>query len=307
MLKLSRSSLVALTIFLNLQSPNVAFSQETVAIGDIESDATYRIDNAAMVSALTMRAAGLSCAIVSGVETDRYTSSLVQVKNDLIQILNGLRDGDEALHLVGEENAKSILSLLGFIEDNLPVLERAVETASDTSVERVHFMDHALEAFTNRIFLYSEVLSATVAGKYSDPFVMTQADTLMISLAARQRMLSQRLLYSACYAGSDFHPENAQEQLSEDIVIFERTLDAMRNGLPDLGIQSAPTPEIEASVEEVAIAWDAMKESLNVLSEGGELPEPSMETLLSNLDTSLETISELTDNYSAYATRHHSQ
>ncbi len=307
MFELPRPSLLVLSVLFSLQGANAVFAQELDELTEIESDATHRIDNAAMLSALTMRATAQSCAINSGVDAEKYTASLTQTKSDFDQTLKGLTDGDETLNLVGEESAHSILEMLDFIDDSLPLFERALDTASDTSVTRVHFMDHALEGFTNRIFLYTEILSANVVGKYSDPFVLTLADAFMVSLAARQRTLSQRLFYKACYAWSDFHPEDAQANLAEDVEIFERSLDAMQNGLPDLGIQPAPTPEIASKLDEVMVAWEAVKEPLGVLTQGGTLPDADKAALLGNLDASAVVFGELTDTYSAYATRHHGQ
>jgi hypothetical protein len=285
----------------------VVFAQGLDELNDVQSDATHRIENAAMLSTLTMRATALSCALNSGFDTEKYISSLTQTKRDFIQILSGLKEGDETLNLIGAESAAPILELLGFIEDNWPVFDRALETASDVSVERIHFMDHALEGFTNRTFLYSELLSAEVVGDYADPFVLTFADAFMVSLAARQGTISQRLFYKACYAWSDFHPNDARESLATDIEIFERSLTAMRDGMADMGIQPAPTPEIASKVEEVTAAWEAVRDSLNALAQDDTLTDVDKATLLSGLDAIPGIIGELTDSYSIYATRHHSK
>lgn len=93
-----------------------------------------------------------------------------------------------------------------------------------------------------------------------------ETDALVINLAGRQRMLSQRIIWLAL---SD--PENAD--LSASISTFEQTLAALREGGPVLDpggrpatLPPAPLPLLKSQLEEASQTWVALRGEMDKIA-----------------------------------------
>ena len=73
-------------------------------------------------------------------------------------------------------------------------------------------------------------------------------------------MLAQRSAKGYCYAASGHSGDEELARLEETQNIFTASLNAIRYGLPEMGIAPPPTDEISAQLGVVAEIWEAMDE-----------------------------------------------
>jgi len=99
-----------------------------------------------------------------------------------------------------------------------------------------------------------------------------KADALVINLAGRQRMLTQKMSKEALAVASGHSRDEYRAKLSKTAKLFDITLKALMNGgktYSDLAMTSevslppAPTPEIRAKLQEVENLWEPFKDAVD--------------------------------------------
>ena len=129
---------------------------------------------------------------------------------------------------------------------------------------------------------------------------MTQSDAFLIKIASRQKMLTQKMSKDACEIWTGYHAELGRADLEETMVIFENSLLALRDGLPDAGVVKAPTPEIAADLASILARWDIIRGNLDLLLAGEELNEDQKYEIFHDFNIELEEINHLVHDYKVY-------
>ncbi|MGD1883331.1 MAG: type IV pili methyl-accepting chemotaxis transducer N-terminal domain-containing protein [Paracoccaceae bacterium] len=269
----------------------------------IDSDGADRIRLADRLTMLTQRVAAASCALTSDVAIEESHYHLEEAMHETDIILNALRYGNDALHILGPEENRRLLKDLYELDHEWQETHGAVEAviADGHDVESAHVIDdHNL-----KLLELSSVLVSDVLGAYSHPYEMTQADALLIKIAGRQRMLTQKMAKDACEIWTGYHAKEGREDLEKTMVIFENSLNALRFGMPAAGIEPAPTPAIEADLDKLLKRWSVIRGNLDKLLAGDELNMDQKYEIFHDFNVELDELEHLIHDYKVYVERHH--
>ncbi|MEL6521302.1 MAG: type IV pili methyl-accepting chemotaxis transducer N-terminal domain-containing protein [Pseudomonadota bacterium] len=272
-------------------------------ISETRSDAAERINLSSKLAMLAIQGSVSSCAANSSATPDHHKSLLANTKYEFERILGALQNGDEELNILSPEDNPKISGRIEAIRTNWAPLSVAHSTVTGEDYERLHYLDHLIDNFSKRTLLLGGILTGNINSIYSNPFEMTYADTMLINIAANQRILSQRLMLEACYIWSGFHPEAAREELEGNMGFFENAVMALRDGMPELSIEPAPTQEILSVIDQVLSHWDNMRPAYSALVEGKDLTQDERSILLQEFEASAEQLNLLVASYVKYATR----
>ncbi len=281
----------------------VALTESEVTSIQGQSDAADRIRLADRLTMLTQRVAASSCALTSDVAIEESHYFLEEATDEFDIILDALRNGNEALHILGPEENRRTLHDLDMIEEEWMATHGAIDAviADGHDVENAHIIDdHNLELLRR-----TSILASDINGQYSNPFEISQADAMLINIAGRQRMLTQKMAKDACEIWTGYHAEDGRKDLMETMVIFENSMNALRYGMPDAGIQAAPTPEIEKDLDIILERWDVIRGNLDILLAGGELEMAGKYEIFHDFNLELDELEHLIHDYKVYVERHH--
>lgn len=271
---------------------------------DIESDSADRIRLADRLSMLTQRVAAASCALTSDVAIDESHRHLETAMHEIDIILDALRHGNDALHVLGAEDNRRILHDINDLWEEWRETHGAVEAvlADGHDVDNAHIIDdHNLSLLQKTI-----VLTADITGKYSHPYEISQADAMLIQIAGRQRMLTQKMAKDACEIWTGYHAESGREDLVETMSIFENSLTALRYGLPAAGIKEAPTETIRKDLDSLLGRWSIIRGNLDKLLAGETLNMDQKYEIFHDFNIELDELEHLIGDYKSYVERNHS-
>ncbi|MEM9843410.1 MAG: type IV pili methyl-accepting chemotaxis transducer N-terminal domain-containing protein, partial [Pseudomonadota bacterium] len=148
-------------------------------------------------------------------------------------------------------------------------------------------------------------LSADISGQYANPFEITQANAMLINLAGRQRMLTQKMAKDACEIWTGYHAEQGLADLEETMIIYESSLSALLNGLPEMGIQKAPNEKIREDLVQILDRWYIIKGNLKKLLVGEELNMDQKYEIIHDFNLELDDLDHLIHDYKEYSESHH--
>lgn len=277
---------------------------DDVLTRDLVSDGPDRMRLADRLTMLTQKVAASSCALTSDVAIEESHAHLEEAMHEVDIILSALRDGNEQLHILGPEKSRRTLHDIDVLEEEWQETHGAVEAVlrEGHDVHSAHIIDdHNLSLLDK-----ATVLSSDIVGQYAHPFEITQADAMLISIAGRQRMLTQKMAKDACEIWTGYHAELGREDLTETMSIFENSLNALRYGMPAAGIQEAPTDEIRADLDSLLDPWGILRGNLDQLLAGQELDMDQKYEIFHDLNVELDELEHLIHDYKVYVERHHS-
>ncbi|MDX8346731.1 type IV pili methyl-accepting chemotaxis transducer N-terminal domain-containing protein [Cognatiyoonia sp. IB215446] len=270
---------------------------------EIESDGADRILLAGKLRTLTQQVAASSCAVTSGVDVEEAHDVLAQATADFDRYIAALRDGDDALHILGPEKNARIVRDLDHVLAEWSAIHGAVDKviADDDDVESAHIIDdHNL-----KLLELTTILSSDIVGRYAHPYEMTSADAMMIEIAGRQLMLTQKMAKDSCEVWTGYHAEAAKEDLAATMQIFETSLNALRFGMPEAGLQAAPNDIIRQDLDILLARWDIIKVNQQTLVDGGELTEDQKYEIFHDLQVELADLEHLLEDYRDHSERAH--
>ncbi len=215
--------------------------------------ASQRVDLSGKLRMLSQRIPAAACNFAAGIDTDATGAMLKAAAAEFQQIVDALEFGDESLGIIGaEERRKTRVGLRKLRELWEPMSATATaiadgDSAADTLTQLATQSEAVLEM--------AKLLVSEISGQYADPTALLQADALIIDIAGRQRMLSQRMSKNICLIASGISVDAATAQLSGTAQMFDASLGALRNGMADAGIKPPPNAEIEAGLDVVIADW----------------------------------------------------
>jgi len=237
----------------------------------IESDAVYRIKAADRLQMLTQRVAASSCALTSGVAVEESLEVLKTSEAEFDQLISALKYGDESLHIIGPEKRRITLHDIDMVLEEWAPTREAIEAVlkDNNDVHDAHIIDdHNLPLLD-----LTRTLASDIESQYVNPYEMTATTAMMMTIAGRQRMLTQQMAKDACEIWTGYHSEEAKEDLAKVMQIFETSLLALRDGMPSAGLEAAPTPKIKADLDSLLSRWAVIKPNQVKLIEGVEIDE----------------------------------
>jgi len=269
-----RGSFTALTAALLIapqaHAANGLQSAETLVSDlDIETGAAERLDVADMLRTLSQEIPAVACHLHNGMAPDTSRSLLSEAQMQFTANLDALEFGDPQRNIYSaEERRKTLRDVHALREVWGPLTEQLTalaENPADTAALRI------IQTENTALFDLSNHLLSELEGEYANPAELTERDVIMLEIAGRQEMLTQKISKEACAVWSG---NGNSEDLAASIRRFEQGLNALLDGFPALGIPPAPTPEIKASLTEIRKGWNNSKAHLdNVLNNSLEDPD----------------------------------
>ena len=235
--------------------PSIAVGQEARADFD---PGRYRINIAGRQRMLTQRMAKSVCFIHEEHNIDMHLKLLADDHALFSSTLDIMTNGGGE-HNLAPETDRRTLEELGHVAEqwrNLgEVILRSVNTGTATEADAKYVNSHDLELLED-----SDHAVSLIEQNYANPNTLNMATAITLNIFGRQRMLAQRAAKGFCYVAADHAGENEIASLEETRNIFTVSLDAIRFGLPELGIAPPPTDEISAQLAIVADVWKGMDE-----------------------------------------------
>ncbi len=119
-----------------------------------------------------------------------------------------------------------------------------------------------------------KIISAMVLGLYLTTTSIyadnqqKQQQGVVINLAGKQRMLTQKMSKEALLVARGINVEKNKENLKATIALFDKTLKGLRNGDKDLGLPKTTDKEILKQLDNVSKLWKSFKVDVENIAMG---------------------------------------
>ena len=219
-----------------------------------------RVNLAGKLRTLTQQVTSASCRMTAGIEAENAREELRVSLEDFATILSGLENGNLTLGIPSAEGNRRTLKALKGVKDTwAPV--RAASTnilANSGSAADLAVIAGANEALKEATI----VLSTEITGEYSNPQELLQSDAMSIGIAGRQSMLINQVATAVCGMATDNASLGTPGELTETVEVFQRSLAALREGLPDVGINPPPNDAIKNELAAINTIWEGKQADL---------------------------------------------
>lgn len=291
--------------------PSVALSQDDIlhlAVGGVVHEvgientqgAAERLDAADRLRTLTQEVASAGCHLFNGISEAESRKLLEETKLEIIRILNALEFGDPDMGIIGEEHRRKTIADIHKVRDLWGPMEKAVYTLLDTPGDQTAIK--VVKSGSDTLYEVASHLFSELSGEYANPFELTQLDALLIDIAGRQSMLTQRIAKEACEIWTGNRSDERMAALTKSVDTFQLGITALHDGMPALGIIPAPTEAIKLGLEEVVADWDKVREDLDAVIAGDPTDEIKVD-LYTRLNAKMYKMDAIVHLYTAYA--HH--
>lgn len=246
-------------------------------------DGNQRINLSGRLRMLSQRIPGMACNNAAGIEPLASRTSLAAAVEEFSVILSGLEVGDQNLDIFGPEESRRVLGGIKtlrarwepFQDQALVVLE---QQSSDHAVEE-------LAAASLPLLRDAQVLVGRIVERHYDRVLTIQSETFTIDFAGRQRMLAQQMSKNICLIHSQDDPAKALEELKKGYTLFDATLDALRQGMPQVGVSAPPNQTVADGLQVVDDAWVELQPLLQAAMAGETFNEATRVQLFHDLNT----------------------
>ncbi|WP_165606552.1 type IV pili methyl-accepting chemotaxis transducer N-terminal domain-containing protein [Yoonia litorea] len=267
----------------------------------LASDASERLELVSRLRTLSQQLAAATCTLTSGVVPEEGEAVLHQAKQDFDRYIAALRYGDPELGTLVAETDRKILHDIDEVEAEWALVAEAVLAvlADPTDIESAHFVDdHNL-----KLLELTNQLASDVRGHYTNPFQVSARDSMMIELAGRQLMLTQKMAKDSFEIWTGYNAEAAAEDLAATMQIFGASLEALRHGLPAAGIAPAPNDVIAEDLDGLLSRWSVIEANLQAQLDGAVLSEEQKALVFHEFQVELAELKLLLTHYREHAER----
>jgi len=261
--------------------------------------AQERINFSGKLRMLSQRIPSAACHLAANIEGEAALKLLAGATAEFDKILNGLEFGDADLKIKGNEERRKTLAKIHDLREKWTPVKSAADSmvAGDVSEANLAvILDQNMGVLGAAKLLVSELV-----GQYSDPSAMIQADSMLIDIAGRQRMLTQKMAKEACMLETHHEHADTKDALAGTMQMFEVSLMALRNGMPEAGIKEPPNGEISAGLDIVISNWAHVKPALEADLAGQELSEELKADTFVTLNTTMANMNKVVGMYSQAA------
>ncbi len=96
---------------------------------------------------------------------------------------------------------------------------------------------------------------------------------LVINLAGKQRMLTQKMSKEAFFIAKGINIDTNKASLTKTAALFDKTLKGLINGSSELNLPQASNPEIVTQLNTVSTLWAEFNQSIQAVAGGDTSPE----------------------------------
>ena len=247
-----------------------AFANQGNDTADQKDDAgaAAHINLSGKLRMLSQKVPAAACQAGGGIGKDYAMEVLKGATAEFDKIVNALEFGDAELGMPYPEERRLTLGAIADVRAAWVPLHKLSDAVLDGSVSDNQFevaQDQSLA-----LLGAAKKLVVEEVGEYSNPAEMQAAESFLIDIAGRQRMLIQMMSKTACLTMTDHSVESASKSLGATMNTFEATLTALIGGMPSVGIRRPPTNEISVGLKEVEAQWIALKPFLTEVLAGAK-------------------------------------
>ena len=249
------------------------------------SDGEVRVNIAGRLRMLSQRIPAAACNLNAGVDPAGSRAVLDSAIAEFDTILFALQYGDASLGVMSSETNLRTLRMIEDLRASYTQMDTTIRADADPALSDAtiqYVADHNTEVLDQAKQIVTEI-----SGQYSNPAALLQSDAMAIDIAGRQRMLTQMISKNICQSQSGINVEESHAALAEAVNLFEVSLNALRSGMVDVGIQPPPTEEISRGLEIVLFDWSMIRGHIMTALDGGHLDHDSRQEVLSGLDKAL--------------------
>lgn len=225
-------------------------------------DARQRINLSSGQAMLAEEMTQAACLLSVSIQPEASMDRLGQSEQDFARVLEGLSGNGAKIGLADETNASVLaaqtevasawnaysIALHGFREGGF--------TLDDLDASGRDMLGLTLDA---------AAMTARAHGQGASGITMGQAMTL--NVAGRQRVFSETMLKEMCLIAGGIEPDLNRARYRETVTLFNASLDALINGLPEAGLSPPPSPAIAAKLKEVNEMWQPMRSFMESFAE----------------------------------------
>ena len=231
----------------------------------LDVGASERIDFSGKLHMLSQRIAASTCNMEAGQEELISRGILAGSADELDRILSAVRHGNARMKIIGEETNPRILAVLNEIEDQWKPIRANIRVIMEEGNQPVGFSIYDLwnEPFREA----SNLLVSEIAAEYSDPADLLQRDAILVDLAGRQRMRTQKMLKEACHIWKDGGTQEERVQLHTTLHVFDKTLNALQFGALG-GFRPTRSDSVSAALAGLSEEWYKTRPLLLAVANG---------------------------------------
>lgn len=283
--------------FAQSTSENAGPSTEVVQAQFVEdTGGGQRINNAGKLRMLSQRIPAAACTLNAGIAIDDSRAVLEGALAEYERILAALVHGDDEMGIYGPEERVRTLRIIQEIHSEKAKIEPILAATLDGTSSAADIQTLAQTSGT--LLDLAKMLTTEITGSYSLPVSMRQADALAIDIAGRQRMLTQKLSKEVCQVMSGIDASSSRQNANGTAEVFETTLNALRNGMPAVGLEKPANDEIADGLEGVMANWMAVKSHIDATDAGEALSDQARADLFLGLNKTMAEMNRVVGLYS---------
>ncbi len=261
------------------------------------SGARERIAYSRKLRMLSQAVPAATCHVAADVDATAALGLLSSATVEFEALLNALEFGDADLNIRTAETRRKTIAEIETVRAAWAPVKTAVETILSGTVSDADVQ--AILTQNTEVLVAVEGLVTDIVGEYFNPVEMVSADSFMINIAGRQRMLIQIISKDACILATDPNGSVTAEALDSSMNTFASSLAALRNGLPGTGIRPPPTPAIGAGLGDVFEQWNNTKPMLDSVVAGAQIDNEAAVSRFQSLNAMMQKMDEVVVMYTA--------
>jgi hypothetical protein len=280
-------TLVPLASFADAQTVTPAsFVEDTGSAERIESGDTLRI--------YSQQVAAAACFFYNGVDPELSIALLQEARSGFDVHMAALRDGDADLGIIGGEERRKTLVKMDEVQYIWSDMAQAVDAllADSDDTDAVSVIKDQNMALLEK----TDILLTQLEGQYANPVEIVQADVLTLEIVGRQAMMTQKIAKNVCKVWSGRDTPEIREQLTSAIGIYEIALNALINGMPEVGLRPAPTEEIADDLSGILADWKDVRPIVEAIL-AGDTNEDELVYLFHHMADEMHKLEDVTHKY----------
>lgn len=265
----------------------------------VDDGGAVRIGISGKLRMLSQMVPAAACQVASGYDPEYAAGILTNAAAEFEHILDALEFGDPELGVPTAEERRITLAAIQNVREAWVPLHTLVEdTLSGDIANLEEDLAHVLDD-SGALLNAAKALVVEEVAEYSNPSQMAQAESFLIDIAGRQRMLIQKMSKDACLVLHRNSEDEGREDLVKSMATFETTLAALQTGMPSVGLRPPPNAAIEEGLAGVAADWQAIKPLMDHVVEGADITPEEVEHKFRSLNELMATMNAVVGLYAA--------
>lgn len=246
-----------------------------------------RVTLASELRMLTQKIGSASCRLNAGIGADMAAKELDEARQAFNTIMNGLENGSMALGIPTAETNRTVLKSLNAVQEAWKPIDDAAATLASNSAGKARAAE-IIASSNMQLLDATMILSSDVTGRYSNPNELTQADAMALNIAGRQPMLGHQIAKEVCGIVAGTTGSGAAEALGQSVDMYSISLNALRDGMLEAGVNPPPNDVIREELASVNETWRESKPVLDAIR-GGMQPTAENVAALAQVSAGLMT------------------